>query len=75
MTHPDANKGTVVRMLSEILSVSEANIATIGDEPNDILMFRRSGMSIAMGQAGDEVKRAAQFVTASNEVLGMMEFN
>lgn len=70
VTHPNANKGTVVRMLAEVLDVPEASIATIGDMPNDMLMFERSGMSIAMGQASDEVKRAAQFVTASNQEDG-----
>lgn len=70
VTHPDANKGTVVRMLSEILDVPEENIVTIGDMPNDMLMFERSGMSIAMGQSSDEVKRAAGYVTASNQEDG-----
>ncbi len=69
-THPNANKGTVVRMLSEILSIPEDNIATIGDMPNDILMFDRSGISIAMGHSGEAVKRAATFVTASNQEDG-----
>jgi Cof subfamily protein (haloacid dehalogenase superfamily) len=66
VTHPNANKGTVVRLLSEILGVTEHDVATIGDMPNDILMFQRSGVSIAMGQANDEVKRAATYITASN---------
>ncbi len=70
VTHPNANKGTVVRMMSEILSVAENEIATIGDMPNDILMFERSGMSIAMGQASEEVKQAAHLVTASNQEDG-----
>lgn len=70
VTHPSANKGTVVRMLSEILDVPEENIVTIGDMPNDILMFERSGMSIAMGQSSDEVKRAARYVTACNQEEG-----
>ncbi len=70
VTHPNANKGTVVRMLSEILAVPEENIATIGDMPNDMLMFERSGVSIAMGQASNEVKRAAGYVTASNQEDG-----
>ncbi len=70
VTHPNANKGTVVRMLSKFLGVPEHEIATIGDMPNDILMFERSGMSIAMGQASDEVKQAAHFVTASNQEDG-----
>ncbi len=70
ITHPDANKGTVVGMLSSLLHVPEANIATIGDMPNDVLMFRRCGTSIAMGNASDEVKRAARFTTGSNTEEG-----
>jgi hydroxymethylpyrimidine pyrophosphatase-like HAD family hydrolase len=70
ITHPNANKGNVVRMLSEILGVAEQNIATIADMPNNIVMFERSGMSIAMGQASDEVKRAACYATVSNQEEG-----
>ena len=42
-------------------------IATMGDMPNDILMFAHSGLSIAMGNADPQVKKAARRVTASNE--------
>jgi len=42
VTHPDANKGTVVTTLSKLLSVPAGEIATIGDMPNDVLMFRNS---------------------------------
>jgi Cof subfamily protein (haloacid dehalogenase superfamily) len=66
ITHPDANKGTVVDMMSQLLSIPADGIATIGDMPNDVLMFKRSGLSIAMGNASDDVKREARFVTASN---------
>ena len=65
VTHPDANKGTVVEALSKFLSIPAAEIATIGDMPNDVLMFRKSGLSIAMGNAGSEVKKAAGVVTDS----------
>lgn len=67
VTHPDANKGNVVGVLSELLSIAPAQIATIGDMQNDVLMFRKSGFSIAMGNASTEVQRQAQFVTTSNE--------
>jgi len=40
-------------------------IATIGDQPNDVLMFKRSGFSIAMGNASKEVKAQATAVTDS----------
>ena len=67
VTHPEANKGTVVETLSRLLNISPARIATIGDMPNDVLMFRKSGFSIAMGNASDEVKAQANAVTDSNE--------
>ncbi len=70
ITHPDANKGSVVKMLSARLRVSPERIATIGDMPNDVLMFARSGLSIAMGNADPQVQRAARRVTASNEDEG-----
>lgn len=70
VTHPNANKGTVVSALSKLLKIPEKAIATIGDMPNDVLMFKRSGMSIAMGQSSDEVKRQATFVTDSSEEEG-----
>jgi Cof subfamily protein (haloacid dehalogenase superfamily) len=65
VTHPEANKGAVVEHLSACLGIPSKQIATIGDSPNDVLMFRKSGLSIAMGNAGDEVKRQADVVTAT----------
>jgi Cof subfamily protein (haloacid dehalogenase superfamily) len=65
ITHPDANKGAVVTALSKMLSVPASEIATIGDMPNDVLMFRKSGLSIAMGNASPEVQAQANVVTDS----------
>ena len=70
VTHPKANKGEVITVLSEMLQVPTANIATIGDMPNDVLMFKRSGVSIAMGNASPEVQHQARFVTSSNKEEG-----
>ena len=70
VTNPDANKGHVVTVLSQALSIPPEQIATIGDMPNDVLMFRKSGVSIAMGNASPEVQQQAKFVTASNEEEG-----
>ena len=66
VTHPKANKGEVVSALSALLAVPPAQIATIGDMPNDVLMFRNSGVSIAMGNASPAVQQTATFVTTSN---------
>ena len=65
VTHPNANKGTVVETLSRLLSIPMDEIATIGDMPTDVLMFRKSGLSIAMGNASTEVKEKAHFMTDS----------
>ena len=70
VTHPDANKGSVVKFLSARFSIPTSQIATIGDMPNDVLMFAQSGLSIAMGNASTEVQRAARRVTTSNQDEG-----
>ena len=70
VTHPEATKGWVVDYLSHALGVAPEAIATLGDMPNDVLMFEKSGMSIAMGNASAEVQAQANFVTASNEEEG-----
>ncbi len=70
VTHPDANKGEVVRLASRHFGIPLDQIATIGDMPNDVLMFGVGGMSIAMGNASREVQRAARHVTTSNQDEG-----
>lgn len=70
VTHPDANKGNVVRTLARLLGVPLDQVATIGDMPSDVLMFGVAGTSIAMGNASPDVRRTARFVTASNEEDG-----
>jgi hydroxymethylpyrimidine pyrophosphatase-like HAD family hydrolase len=53
VTHPQANKGVVVATLSKHLNIPPGQIATMGDMPNDVLMFRQSGFSIAMRPAAE----------------------
>ena len=70
VTHPDANKGKVVEELSRMLAIPAQEIATMGDMPNDVAMFLKAGVSIAMGQASAEVQGAATYVTGSSEEEG-----
>jgi Cof subfamily protein (haloacid dehalogenase superfamily) len=70
VTHPAANKGSVVDFLAAVYLTPQSTIATIGDMPNDVLMFKKSGMSIAMGNASKEVQAEANFVSHSNEEEG-----
>jgi Cof subfamily protein (haloacid dehalogenase superfamily) len=70
ITHPLANKGVALSELVKLLAVPLAEIAVIGDGGNDVAMFERSGLSVAMGNASAEVQRAADFVTDSNRQDG-----
>ena len=70
VTHPQANKGGVVAYLCKTLKIDAGQIATIGDQPNDVLMFKPSGFSIAMGNASDSVKKEADAVTDSYDDEG-----
>ena len=73
VTNPDANKGNVVTVLSKLLRIAPSQIATIGDMQNDVFMFRKSGLSVAMGNASPDVQNQAQFVTSSNEEEGFAD--
>jgi len=70
VTHPHANKGFVIDRLSELLNIPKDEIATIGDMPNDVPMFKRSGVSIAMGNSSQEVQHSALYVTTDYENEG-----
>ena len=70
ITHPEANKGMVVREASRILKIPLHEIATIGDMSNDVPMLTVAGMGIAMGNASPDVQAVARHVTASNEQDG-----
>jgi Cof subfamily protein (haloacid dehalogenase superfamily) len=66
ITHPLANKGVALSEFAKLVAVPLAEIAVIGDGGNDVAMFERSGLSIAMGNAKPAVRQAADFVTNSN---------
>jgi Cof subfamily protein (haloacid dehalogenase superfamily) len=70
VTPPGCNKGTFVASMAKRLGISTDAVATIGDMQNDLAMFRTSGLSIAMGNATDDVKQQASEVTASNQDEG-----
>jgi len=70
ITPPGCNKGTFVQATARRLGISTEVVATIGDMQNDLAMFAVSGLSFAMGNATDDVKRQASRVTASNEEDG-----
>jgi Cof subfamily protein (haloacid dehalogenase superfamily) len=70
ITPPGCNKGTFVQAMARRLGIATDAVATIGDMQNDLAMFHVSGLSVAMGNAADNVKQQATFVTTSNEQEG-----
>jgi Cof subfamily protein (haloacid dehalogenase superfamily) len=70
VTPPGCDKGTFVRAMAKRLGISTAAVAAFGDMQNDLAMFKVSGLSVAMGNATDDVKKAATHVTTSNEDEG-----
>jgi Cof subfamily protein (haloacid dehalogenase superfamily) len=71
VTPPGHDKGTFVVAMAKRLGISTDAVATIGDMQNDLPMFARSGVSFAMGNATDDVKKHATHVTDSNERDGV----
>jgi Cof subfamily protein (haloacid dehalogenase superfamily) len=67
VTPPGHDKGTFVEAIAKRLGTSTDAVATIGDMQNDLAMFARSGFSFAMGNATDDVKKHANYVTDNNE--------
>ena len=70
VTPPGCDKGTFVQAMAKRQGISTDTVATIGDMQNDLAMFKKSGVSIAMGNATDDIKKLATHVTTSNENEG-----
>lgn len=66
----DANKGSGLLKLAEILGIEKEEMMAIGDNDNDIEMLQMSGIGVAMGNAIPEVLDIADYVTVSNDEEG-----
>jgi Cof subfamily protein (haloacid dehalogenase superfamily) len=67
VTPPGHDKGTFVEATAKRLGIATSAVATIGDMQNDLAMFGKSGISFAMGNAGNDIKKRATYVTDTNE--------
>lgn len=65
------SKGLALKLWAQRLNVPLEELIVFGDNYNDISMFQIAGMSIAMGNAEEEVKKEADFVTLSNDQSGI----
>ena len=66
-----ASKAAAISRLCEMHGIKPEEVITIGDAPNDISMIEFAGLGVAMGNAHDEVKAAAKYVTVSNDEDGV----
>ena len=68
-----ANKGNGLRWLAGHLGISMEQVMALGDSDNDITMLRMAGLGVAMENAAQEIKEAADEVTSSNEEDGVAQ--
>ncbi len=66
-------KGVAVRELAGRLGLQAENVMTLGDYDNDLSMIEYAGLGVAMGNASEAVKKAAQQITLSNHEDGVAE--
>ncbi len=71
ISYKDAGKKSGVKFLADRLGIDQKNIAAFGDADNDCDMIEFAGAGIAMGNACDALKKAADYVTLSNDEDGL----
>lgn len=67
----DSSKGVGVSALADYLGIKKEQIICIGDAGNDLDMIQFAGLGVAMGNAFDEVKAAADYITKNNQEDGV----
>ena len=73
ITQKDAQKGKALEHLCRYLGIHMEEVMAIGDNENDHSMLVRAGYPIAMGNANEEIKKIAKYVTASNDESGVCQ--
>jgi Cof subfamily protein (haloacid dehalogenase superfamily) len=65
-TEKGVTKGTSLNQLIQICGINREEVIAIGDSYNDLAMIEFAGLGVAMGNAPDDIKKVANFVTDSN---------
>lgn len=71
VSHPDAHKGTGLRLVQELYGIAPAETVAFGDYLNDLELLAAAGRSYAMANAHPRVLAAARYRTASNDERGV----
>ena len=70
---PDVSKGKALEALASFLGIPLTEVVAVGDGVNDISLLSTAGLGIAMGNASDEVKAVADYVTLDIDHNGLAE--
>jgi Cof subfamily protein (haloacid dehalogenase superfamily) len=68
---PTVDKGAGILHLCRYLNIDPVDVMVLGDQKNDLPMFEVAGCPVAMGNADDEVKQIAKYVTSTNDEAGV----
>ena len=68
---PEVSKGKALEVLASHLGIPLPEVIAVGDGTNDISLLATAGLGIAMGNAHDEVKRIADYITLDVDHSGL----
>ncbi len=74
VSNSNCSKGNALRIVSKYLSIPIENTIAIGNDKNDISMFETAGLSVAVANASDEIKKLIDYTTLSNDEDGVAVF-
>lgn len=69
--NPKANKGAGIELLAKELGIKQEEVICVGDAGNDKHMIEYAGLGVAMGNANDDIKDLADYITLSNDEDGV----
>lgn len=67
----NASKAIALQKMGEYYGISREEIIAVGDGENDLSMIKFAGLGVAMANAEEEIRKAADFVTLSNDENGV----
>ena len=71
VNHSGVSKSNAIEALINHYGIKKEELICIGDSENDIAMIKYAGLGVAMGNASEEVKRVANYVTDTNNKDGV----
>ncbi|GCE24247.1 hypothetical protein KDK_80470 [Dictyobacter kobayashii] len=71
--HPEVSKANALKTITRLLDIQPSEVIAFGDNHNDLEMLRFAGLGVAMGNAHEEVKAVADYVTLTNTEDGVAD--